>query len=230
MKDADPAKIAAYRGVDPNDWGSRLYVQLAGRRAVYDAEKDELSKREQAGAMLADIISALMELPTFKSDTVHMPLKDLLLFLADLKRGRDHPWATKSMPSGTNVTTASQAELKSWVRAAYGLLRQNHFGAVEAYKHIANGLTKSGRNGRNKAQALRWRLVQAWCAEEETPSDAVTRERIHQFWNNFLALVANGTVTDSWGDTIEQKDKRLTAEFVNDFWELVQLRDRSNSV
>ncbi len=78
---------------DPTEWVNRLYQRLAKRQANYEAETDTLLKRNKAAGMLGQVIHALLELPNFREDSVHMPLKDLMIFLSDLDKGRDHPWS-----------------------------------------------------------------------------------------------------------------------------------------
>jgi hypothetical protein len=99
---------------DPTDWVNRLHQEMAKRQTVYDAEPDPLLKRNKAASMLAFVLTALRELPPFMNSSVHLPLKDLQIFLADLDRGRDHPWTTSALPYGTNSTTTAQEELKLW--------------------------------------------------------------------------------------------------------------------
>ena len=154
----DGSKVTAAGWPDPTDWVNRLYQAMAKRQAIYDAEPDQLLRRNKAGGMLGLVISSLMEMPAFKNDSVHLPLKDLMIFLSDLDRGRDHPWSAPFNFGGTNTTTTAQGELKVWVRAACGVLKENGFKPVEAYRHIASGLTKSGRVGRN-GEPVQWRRV-----------------------------------------------------------------------
>jgi hypothetical protein len=73
---------------DPNDWINRLYASLDERYSIYQQEPDSLLRRNKAAAMLGQVLSALHELPPFRDGHAHMPLKDLLIFLNDLDRGR----------------------------------------------------------------------------------------------------------------------------------------------
>jgi hypothetical protein len=91
---------------DPTDWVRRLNQEVSERWAIYEQDPDVLSKRKQAGMMLGQVVLYLRELPPFKNDTL-MPLKDLLIFLSDLDRGRDHPWSAPVNFGGTNVTTTA---------------------------------------------------------------------------------------------------------------------------
>uniref|UniRef100_UPI003F71CA55 hypothetical protein n=1 Tax=Shinella sp. TaxID=1870904 RepID=UPI003F71CA55 len=73
------AKMTGAGWPDPSDWVNRLHEAMAERQAVYDAEPDPLLKRNKAGGMLAVVIGSLLELPSFKNDTAHLPLKDLMI-------------------------------------------------------------------------------------------------------------------------------------------------------
>ena len=211
---------------DPSDWVSRLYQSMAAREAVYNAETDPLLRRNKAGGMLALVISSLLELPKFKNDSVHLPLKDLLIFLSDLDRGRDHPWSAPVNFGGTNITTTAQGELKVWVRAAYGVLRTNGFKPVDAYKRIAKGLSDSGRTGRGGGP-VRWQRVQAWCLEAETPRDQHVREKVQRWWVDVRTHYTGIKVVDDWGDPVPESE--IAGRFADDCWSLPHLRDRSVS-
>ena len=90
MTEGQTAKTTNAGWPDPNEWVNRLYKQLAERQAVYDDEKDDVLKRNKAAAMLGVVLRSLMEFPAFKNSSVHLPLKDLMQFISDLERGRDH--------------------------------------------------------------------------------------------------------------------------------------------
>lgn len=211
---------------DPTDWINRLYQTMAQRQEVYNAETDQLLKRNKAGGMLGLVISSLLELPAFKNDGVHLPLKDLMTFLSDLDRGRDHPWSAPFNVGGTNIATTAQSELKIWVRAAYGVLRQNGFKPVEAYRRIASGLTGSGRSGRGGGP-VRWQRVQAWCAEGETPRDRQVREKLQGWWSDFRTGPAAVNGVDDWGRPVAEKE--IAGRFADRCWSLSHLRNRSVS-
>jgi hypothetical protein len=211
---------------DPSDWVNRLYRTMAQRQEAYDAETDPLLKRNKAGGMLGLVLLSLVELPAFKNDRVHLPLKDLMIFLADLDRGRDHPWSRPVNFGGTNVTTTAQGELKTWVRAAFFVLRNNGFRPVDAYRHIASGLTASGRSGRNGAP-VRWQRVQVWCLEPETPRDQSIRERVDRWWADFRVQTDSIKVVDDWGNPVAEKE--IAGRFADCCWYLPHLRDRSVS-
>jgi hypothetical protein len=209
-----------------SDWVNRLYQAMAERQAVYDAEADLLLKRNKAGAMLALVISSLLELPAFKNASLHLPLKDLLIFLSDLDRGRDHPWSAPVNVGGTNITTTAQAELKTWVRAACGVLNANGFKPVEAYRRIASGLSGSGRSGR-QGGPVRWQRVQAWCLETETPRDQRVREKLEGWWADVRANTAEINIVNDWGKPVPEKE--IAGKFADLCWSLPHLRDRSVS-
>ncbi len=209
---------------NPSDWVNRLYQAMAERQAVYDAEADPLLKRNKAGGMLGQVISCLLELPAFKNASVHLPLKDLLIFLSDLDRGRDHPWSAPVNFGGTNITTTAQGELKIWVRAACAVLMANGFKPVEAYRRIASGLSESGRSGR-KGGPVRWQRVQAWCLEAETPHNQRVREKLEVWWAEFRAREIN--IVDDWGKPVPEKE--IAGKFADLCWSLQHLRDRSVS-
>ena len=211
---------------EPNNWVNRLYKAMAELQAVYDAESDPFLKRNKAEAMLGLVISSLLELPAFKDDSVHLPLKDLMIFLSDLDRGREHPWSTPVNFGGTNITTTAQAELKMWVRAAFAVLKENGFKPVEAYRRIASGLTKSGRSGRN-GNPVRWQLVQGWCRVSETPRDKQFKEKVLLWWADFRAKTASINIVDNCGQPVVEQE--IAGCFVDRCWSLPHLRDRSFS-
>jgi hypothetical protein len=210
---------------DPSDWIKRLHEEMAARQANYDAEPDVLLKRNKAGGMLGSVVQALMELPAFKEDMVHLPLKDMLIFLADLDRGRDHPWSAAVNFGGTNVTTTATAELKIWVRATYGILKRSGFRAKEACERIAMGLNENGRSGRNGP--VRWRLVQQWCREEPVPARQHVQEKVDRWWTDFRAETANIRVIDGAGLPVTEKE--MAGLFADQVWSMPHLRDRSFS-
>ena len=211
---------------DPTDWVNRLHQTMTQLQIVYDAEPDVLLKRNKAGLMVGVVLAWLLELPAFKNDSVHLPLKDLMIFLSDLDRGRDHPWSSPVNFGGTNITTTAQGELKIWVRAAFAVLGKNGFKPVEAYRHIASGLTASGRSGR-KGQPVRWQRVQAWCLEKETTHDQQVREKLEKWWVDFRAQDAGVTIVDSGGNPVPEK--QIAGNFADLCWTLPHLRDRSVS-
>ena len=211
---------------DPTDWVNRLHQTMTQLQIVYDAEPDVLLKRNKAGLMVGVVLAWLLELPAFKNDSVHLPLKDLMIFLSDLDRGRDHPWSAPVNFGGTNITTTAQGELKIWVRAAFAVLGKNGFKPVEAYRHIASGLTSSGRSGR-KGQPVRWQRVQAWCLEKETTHDQQVREKLEKWWVDFRAQDAGVTIVDSGGNPVPEK--QIAGNFADLCWTLPHLRDRSVS-
>jgi hypothetical protein len=211
---------------DPTDWINRLYQGMLDRQVKYDAEPDILLKRNKAGGMLGLVVTSLLELPAFRNDSVYLPLKDLLIFLSDLDRGRDHPWSAPVNFGGTNITTTAQGELKIWVRAAFGVLKSNGFKPVEAYRRIASGLSASGRMGR-KGKLMRWQRVQAWCLESETARDEQVRIKMERWWVDFRANDSNIKVVDDCGKLVPEKE--IAGRFSDLCWSIPHLRDRSFS-
>lgn len=211
---------------DPTDWVNRLHTAMAERAAIYEAENDPLRKRNEAGRILGLVMASVLELPAFKNDSVHFALKDLLIFLSDLDRGRDHPWSVPVNFGGTNITTTAQGELKIWVRAAFGVLKKNGFTPVEAYRRIAFGLSKSGRKGR-KGKPLRWQLVQRWCLETEAPQHHHVREKVERWWADFRVATASLNIVDDRGQPVSEKE--IAGQFADSCWSLPHLRDRSFS-
>ncbi len=211
---------------DPTEWVNRLYQSLAKRQADYEAETDTLIKRNKAAGMLGQVMRSLLELPALRNDSVHLPLKDLLIFLADLDLGRDHPWSAPVNFGGTNITTTAQAELKAWIRAAFTILREADFKPVEAYRRIADGLSRSGRTGR-RGRPVRWQRVQTWCLEAEAPRDALVRERVMTWWAEFRAQHAEAQIVDGSGRPVPERE--IAGRFADLCWSLPHLRDRSVS-
>lgn len=219
-------KVTAPGWPDPSEWINSLYQAMAERQKVYEAETDILLRRNKSAAMLGLLISHLMELPAFKNDTVHLPLKDLLIFLSDLDIGRDHPWSSPVNFGGTNIANTAQRELKIWVRAAFGVLKQNGYKPVQAYRRIASGLTKSGRSGRG-GKPVRWQLVQAWCRENESKRDHLIREKVERWWSDFRQQTGNLNSVDGSGKLVLERE--LAGTFADLCWSLPHLRDQSFS-
>ena len=211
---------------DPTEWLNRLYQEMSERQANYEAEPEVLLKRNKAGGMLAVVVHSLMELPAFENSSAHLPLKDLLIFLSDLDKGRDHPWSAPINFGGTNITATAQAELKLWVRAAFCVLKESGLKPVEAYRRIAFGLTRSGRTGR-QGKPIRWQRVQAWCLETETPNGRDVREKMERWWLSFRADPNRIKVVDSSGNLVRVTE--LAGQFSDLVWSLPHLRDRSVS-
>jgi hypothetical protein len=220
-------KITNPEWPDPTEWINRLYQSLAKRQDDYDAETDIVVKRIKAAGVLGQVVRSLLELPPFRNESVHLPLKDLLIFLSDLDRGRAHPWAAPVNFGGTSATTTARSELKIWVRAAFAVLRANEFKPVEAYRRIAAGLTKSGRAGRG-GEPVRWQLVQAWCREAETQHDRNVREKLEAWWVDFRSENFSNRPVDGLGKPIPEKE--IAGRFADLCWSLQHLRDRSISV
>jgi hypothetical protein len=209
--------------LDISEWVERLHAEMAHRQQAYDAEPDVLVKRNMSGGMLAAVILALLKLPSFKNDSVHLPLKDLLIFLSDLDKGRDHRWTAPVNFGGTNIATTAQEELKSWIRAAFSILTTSGFKPVEASRRIARGLTASGRSGRDGGP-VRWQRVLAWCREPETPRHLMVKEKAERWWADMQTSIAAINVLD----VVTKKE--MAGQFADQCWSLPHLRDQSVSL
>lgn len=208
---------------EPSDWVNRLHAGLEKRQADYEFESDQLVRRNKAALMLGFVIESIRELPAFKDPSSYMALKDLLIFLSDLDRGRSHPWAAPVNFGGTNITTTAQGELKLWIRATYSLLIGNGFRAVEAYRHIAAGLNKSGRTARNGSQ-ISWRHVQRFCLDPGNKMDSRIRIKLGAWWLEFQEAY-NSEERLSHKRRLGS-DKVLVGKFADKLWSLDHLRDR----
>ena len=164
-----------------------------------------------------------LSLPPFKNDTAHLALKDLLIFLSDLDKGRDHPWSAPFNFGGTSITTTAQSELKIWVRAACSVLKTNGFKPVEAYRRIASGLTTSGRTGRG-GRPVRWQTVQTWCLESESSRDQQVRKKLEDWWIDFRAQLTGINVIDDWGRPVPERE--IAGRFADLCWSMDHIRDR----
>ena len=220
------SKFTSLDWPDPTEWVNHLHGVLSERYAIYEQEHDLLLRRNKAAAMLGQVISSLLSLPLFKNDKAHLALKDLLIFLSDLDKGRDHPWSAPVNFGGTNITTTAQSELKIWVRAACGVLKGNGFKPVPAYRRIACGLTTSGRTGRG-GNAVRWQTVQTWCLESETLRDQQAREKLERLWVDFRAQFADIKVVDDLGMPVPERE--IAGRFADLCWSMDHIRDRSFS-
>jgi hypothetical protein len=208
------------------DWFDALHDRMASAQKLYESEQAPLRRRRIAEGMLAEVLNYLLMHPRFSSSFVHLPLKDLLLFLSDLERGRKHPWSEPGFPFGTNIATSSQSKLKLWVKAAFALLKRNGFEPVEAYRRLSAGLTETGRTGRKGAN-VRWQSVQTWCREPESTNQALVQQRIDESWNEFQRQHSSLKVIDNSGRLLSQKE--IAGLFVDAFWKTPILRDRFNS-
>jgi hypothetical protein len=202
-----------------------LYRVLSKGYAAYAAEADTLAKREIAMLILVEVVKTLRMHPRFSTGDEYLPLRDLMFFLADLNRGRDHPWSAPVNFGGTNLTTTAQAELKVWIKAAFAVLRGSNFKPVEAYKRIAAGLAANGLRDR-KGKSLELRRVQRWCLEPPDGDDLEFSQLLINAWTDYrdqkLALHA-------LRDKHPVTDKHLAGEFVDHCWTLSRFRDPSIS-
>jgi hypothetical protein len=207
---------------DPIDWITKLHAELLkGSEDYYSA--DGPKRRRLAARQLASVLSALMELPPFRGDQTLHPLKDVLIFFDDLDLGRKHPWSVPTSYSGTSATTTSQNELHSYVRVVHEFLTNNGFSPKEAFEHIATGLQKTGRTGKN-GSSLPWRTVQSWCRKQPSLGDTIIRQNFERFLRDMEANIASVR-------TNPPMTPRIFAALVSDkIWALDHLRDRINSV
>jgi hypothetical protein len=207
---------------NPTDWVGRLYRELEQRQQIYDEETDELLKRNKSGAMLGQVIKSLRELPCFRNDAALYPLKDLLIFLSDLDRGRDHAWSRPINYGGTSITTTAKGELKLWVRAAFVVLTDNEFKPVEAYRRIAIGLTDNGRTGRG-GKPVRWQTVQAWVLEDKNENDQNVEKKLRRWWTVYFEDHSSHRPEGNLGQRV--CDKELAGRFSDLCWCFTHLRD-----
>ncbi len=206
---------------DPSDWIIRLHAELLKGSEDYHSA-DGPKRRRLAARQLASVLSALMELPSFRNDQALHPLKDVLIFFDDLDLGRKHPWSVPKSFSGTSVTTTSQNELHSYVRVVHDFLTNNGFSPKEAFEHIAKGLQKTGRTGKN-GSVLPWRTVQSWCRKEPSLGDAIVRQNLDRWIRDMETNIARFP-------TNPPMTPRVFASLVSDrMWSLGHLRDRINS-
>lgn len=213
---------------DPTDWINRLCSSLETRYEVYQQEPDILLRRNKAAAMLAQVLSSLHELPPFQTGHSHLPLKDLLIFLNDLDRGRSPAWAKPVNFGGTSATTTAETELRQWVSGVVQVLWFSGVGKTEAYKVVAEGLTKHGRVGKDGGP-VPWRSVQQWCLNLGHPKDTMIGRRILDWWQVMPCphgyLVTNCETGER--NVGHCRDAACIAkEFANSIWYIPHLRDR----
>jgi hypothetical protein len=213
---------------DPTDWINRLCASLQDRYAVYQEETDVLLRRNKAASMLAHVLSSLHELPPFHAGHSHLPLKDLLIFLSDLDRGRSPPWAQPVNFGGTSVTTTADSELRQWVNGVVHVLWFTGMRKTEAYKIVADGLTKHGRKGKGGGPVA-WRSVQQWCRNLGHPKDTMIGRRIMDWWQVTPCphgyLVTN-CETGQWNIAHCCDAQAMARKFADSIWEMPHLRDR----
>ncbi|MBO6825356.1 MAG: hypothetical protein JJ879_04085 [Sneathiella sp.] len=205
------------------DWVLRLHRAMAEMQLLYDAQIEVVQKRKISRETLAMMITFLIELPVFKDEMVHFPLKDLVQALADLDRGRAPELLKPSNFGGTNISKNATSELKFWVRAVFNILCESEFKTKEACIRIADGLTKNGRSARN-GKPINWRMVQRWCREDETSEYIPLREKIEQFWADFCDETNKIEIVDSNGEPISKKE--IAGRFADMCWTFPNLRDQ----
>lgn len=213
---------------DPSDWINRLYASLECRYEVYQQEPDALLRRNKAAAMLAQVLASLHELPPFKEGHAHMPLKDLLSFLNDLDRGRSPAWAKPVNFGGTSVATTAETELWQWVNGVVHVLWFTGLNRTEAYRIVAEGLSKHGRSGKDGGP-VPWRSVQQWCRKLDHPNTTVIGRKVMDWWQVHPCphgyLVTN-CETGQWNVAHCVDAPRLAREFADSIWQMPHLRDR----
>jgi hypothetical protein len=214
--------------IDPYQWAKLLHQSMEEYRTKYDAESETLKKRKIVGEMLGELWIALKAIPEFqKSDHALLPLKDLVFFLKDLELGKRHPWSMPLDIGGTNISSTAHRELRSWVKAVFNVLRQDGFKPKEAYVRIADGLAASGRKSA-KGVPIGWRLVQAWCREEDTEIDSYLKPIIAAWFEKLRALLVAQNHVDQWGKPFPERE--MAGQFSNWCWLCLPiLRDRSHS-
>ena len=208
----------------PNEWVRDLHSALAELAAIYNDEEDTQSKRSQAGLMLGRVIESLLQLQTFKSAEVLLPLKDLLIFLSDLERGRDHEWSSPVNFGGTSVNTTAESELQAWVHAAHVFLIGSGFQPVASYRRIADGLNRSRRVTRHN-KAFTWQLIQRWCLDDRIKAD-VASATIARWWPQ-TTLFAEFHEAEGRGAAASDILKNHAGIFIDELWQSSFLRDRS---
>ena len=221
-----PNKVTSPGWPDPSDWSARLFADLTRKAKAYEGEAGNDQRRYLAACMIGSIVSSLYELPTFREAHVLLPLKDVMIFFEDLRRGRDHPWAHPTKFGGTNVTRTAIAELKSYLKAFSFILRDSGFRINESNKFLAKSLQKSGRKSeRNKI--ISSKTIERWVKEEATRQDAIVKKNIDQIWTDLQSLTNTIRIVDDSGKYLTKKD--VASRFVDDFWGVPHLRDRLNS-
>ena len=180
-----------------------------------------------ASESLATIVSALLELSLFRDENVHFPLKDLILALRDLNKGRRNPLLEPLNVGGTNIGSSSADELKACARAIFQILNENGFKKTEAYKRIASGLTNAGLLTR-AGKPFPWQNVRNWCDEDETQIAELMRVNFQTTWSDYV--VSSGLRKDSPALNDPKNIKLIAGCFSDLCWNLPQLRELSNSV
>ena len=218
-------KVTAPGWPDPTDWVNRLYQEMMARQANYDAEDNPLLQRNKAGGMLGLVVRSLNELPPFADSSVHLPLKDLLIFLNDLDIGRSHLWSRTGNVFGTNITPTAKNELKAYIRAIHHVQIANGFKKKESYERIAKTLADTGRTG-HQGEPIPWRRVAEWCRDAESPRDQLIREKVEGWWAETQTLAAQAKPHSGRKPITE---KQLAGEFGDSCLSVPHLRDRSVS-
>ncbi len=222
------AKATSPGWPDPSTWIAQLHERLTIRAANYEAETDILFRRNKAAGMLGEVMHALQILPPFGAGSAHLPIKDLLIFFADLDLGRSHPWAKPVNFGGTNATTTAQRELRQWAVAVVHVLWMAGHSLSEAYRVTARAMTDSKRSGKS-GNPISWRSVQQWYRGTERPLDTVVGARLAQWWQTAPCahdeLVTNCR-TGPWNTRICIDSKQVAEALARVVFALPNLRDR----
>ena len=216
---------------DPTAWIDDLYAVLEACNAVYIKEPDISLRRNKAAGILVEVLSALHALPPFANGSAHMALKDLQIFLQDLDYGRAHPWSRPNSCGGTNVTTTAEREVRQWAVALVHLVWMAGFRKTDAYKLVADTLTKSGRTGA-KGEPVAWRSVQQWYIDVPKPLETLVGSKLSAWWQTAPCphgqLITNCD-TGKWPYAICAEAKATIARMAEIIWTLPNLRDRFHS-
>lgn len=168
---------------DPSTWAKALVAELQLRVAAYEAEPDFELKRNKAGNYIGAIAGFLQELPPFKGKDLLVPIKDLIIWIKALEDGSGHPWTKARNFGGTNAETAAETEVRVWVVMGVWSLLEGGYRRNQAYKRLANSLTKSGRT--RKGKPFPHRTVQRWWLAYEHKRDSrleVVDRHIRRYW------------------------------------------------
>jgi hypothetical protein len=142
--------------------------------------------------MIAQMASIVDKVGFFEniSERPRTPIITLLNMITDLNKGRDHAWARPSRYGGSSADSAAKREVKLWVLAAVRVLRDSGHGANEAYRLVAEVLTKSGFMGRQSGTAGTFPqgTVKRWWNEYvNAPGSA--HERVESTARNYWEMV-----------------------------------------
>ncbi|OYW21982.1 MAG: hypothetical protein B7Z43_08730 [Sphingomonas sp. 12-62-6] len=158
-------------------WAQELARRLQDRVATYEKASAAALRRKNAAHMLAEVVKGLEVVPGI-TPAMLMPFKDLQIFVADLERGRRHPWSAPISVGGTNQESVAETELRIWTIIVAMVLIDAGFARKKAYQKIEAAAASTGRE-------MPWRTIQRWLLECERGSDPrldMVRQRFDQFW------------------------------------------------